>query len=67
MNSILINGTWETCDLPIGCKPVGCKWIFKKKMKPDDTVDKFKASLVAKGFTQKNAMIILILIHLLLG
>jgi hypothetical protein len=25
MDSILINGTWEICDLPIGCKPVGCK------------------------------------------
>jgi hypothetical protein len=46
---------------------VGCKWIFKKKMKPDGTVDKFKARLVAKEFTQKKARIILILIHLLLG
>ena len=31
MESILTNGTWEICDLPVGCKPVGCKWIFKKK------------------------------------
>jgi hypothetical protein len=30
MDSILINGTWEICDLPVGCKPVGCKWILKK-------------------------------------
>jgi hypothetical protein len=33
---------------------VGCKWIFKKKLKPDDTVDKYKARLVVKGFTQKK-------------
>jgi predicted alpha/beta-fold hydrolase len=33
---------------------MGCKWIFKKKIKPDDTVDKFKARLVAKEFTQKE-------------
>jgi hypothetical protein len=33
MESILTNGTWEICDLPIGCKSVGCKWVFKKKMK----------------------------------
>jgi hypothetical protein len=46
---------------------VGCKWIFKKKIKPDGTVDKFKARLVVKGFTQKKVRIILILIHLLLG
>jgi hypothetical protein len=54
MKSILTNGTWEICDLPVGCKPVGCKWVFKNKMKPDGTVNKFKARLVAKGFTQKE-------------
>jgi hypothetical protein len=25
MESILTNGTWEICDLPVGCKPMGCK------------------------------------------
>jgi hypothetical protein len=54
MESILINGTWKICDLPIRCKPIGCKWVFKKKMKPDGTVDKFKARFVAKRFTQKE-------------
>ncbi|GJZ97881.1 zinc finger, CCHC-type containing protein [Tanacetum coccineum] len=34
-------------DLP-GCKPLGCKWIFKRKMKVDGTIDKFKARLVCK-------------------
>jgi hypothetical protein len=33
---------------------MGCKWIFKKKLKPDGAVDKYKARLVAKGFTQKK-------------
>jgi hypothetical protein len=54
MDSILTIGTWEICDYPIGCKPVSCKWIFKKKLKPDGTIDKYKATLVAKGFTQKE-------------
>ena len=35
------------------CKPIGCKWIFRKKMKIDGTIDKFKTSLVAQGFRQK--------------
>jgi hypothetical protein len=30
MEFILKNGTWNICDLPIGCKLVGYKWIFKK-------------------------------------
>ena len=32
MDSILTNGTWEICPRPMGCKPTGCKWIFKKKL-----------------------------------
>ncbi|KAK1697095.1 hypothetical protein QYE76_013792 [Lolium multiflorum] len=34
MNSILANGTWEVTDRPYGCKPVGCKWVFKKSLGP---------------------------------
>nr|GEX45628.1 calcineurin B-like protein 4 [Tanacetum cinerariifolium] len=49
---ILQNHTWELVDLPPGCKPLGYKWIFKKKMKADGTIDKYKARLVIKGFRQ---------------
>src|SRR3954471_4503661 len=55
MDSILTNGTWEVTDRPYGCKPVGCKWLFKKKLRPDGTIEKYKAWLVAKGYTQKEA------------
>ncbi|KAK1684503.1 hypothetical protein QYE76_045351 [Lolium multiflorum] len=51
MDSILANGTWEVTDRPYGCKPVGCKWVFKKKLRPDGTIEKYKARLVAKGYT----------------
>jgi hypothetical protein len=51
MDSILSNGTWELVERPNGCKPVGCKWVFKKKFKPDETIDKYKARLMAKGYT----------------
>jgi hypothetical protein len=54
MDSILSNGTWKLSELPFGCKPMGCKWVFKKKLKPDDTIDKYKTRLVAKGYTQKE-------------
>ncbi|GKF85064.1 zinc finger, CCHC-type containing protein, partial [Tanacetum coccineum] len=43
-------------DLPPGCKPLGCKWIFKRKMKVDGTIDKFKARLVIQGFRQKEGI-----------
>ena len=54
IDSILSNGTWELTERPYGCKPVGCKWVFKKKLRPDGTIEKYKARLVAKGYTQKE-------------
>ena len=54
MDSILENETWEITDRPYGCKPIGCKWVFKKKLRPDGTIEKYKARLVAKGYTQKE-------------
>jgi hypothetical protein len=54
MDSILSNGTWEVVDRPYGCKPVGYKWVFKKKLRLDGTIEKYKARLVAKVYTQKE-------------
>jgi hypothetical protein len=54
MDSIMSNGTWEVVDRPYGCKPIGCKWVFKKKFRPDGTIERYKARLVAKGYTQKE-------------
>ena len=56
MDSIMGNNTWKLVDLPPGSKPIGCKWIFKRKLRADGTIDKFKARLVAKGFTQKEGV-----------
>ncbi|KAK4400305.1 Retrovirus-related Pol polyprotein from transposon TNT 1-94 [Sesamum angolense] len=39
-----------------GSKPIKCKWIFKKKIKPDGFIDKFKARLVVVGYTQKKGI-----------
>ena len=54
IDSILQNHTWELVDLPPGNKPLGSKWVFKRKMKPDGTIDKYKARLVIKGYRQKE-------------
>ena len=40
--------------MPPGAKLISCKWIFKRKLKPDGSLDKVKARLVAKGYTQKK-------------
>nr|KAJ0224335.1 hypothetical protein LSAT_V11C100008830 [Lactuca sativa] len=45
IDSIMHNNTWVLFDLPPGCKALGCKWILKRKMKVDGTIDKYKARL----------------------
>ncbi|GJX85145.1 zinc finger, CCHC-type containing protein, partial [Tanacetum coccineum] len=56
IGSIMENDTWVLSNLPPGCKPLGCKWIFKRKMKVDGTIDKFKARLVIQGFRKKEGI-----------
>nr|GEU29115.1 hypothetical protein [Tanacetum cinerariifolium] len=56
IGSIMENNTWVLSDLPRGYKPLGCKWIFKRKMKVDGTIDKFKAPLVVQGFRQTEGI-----------
>ena len=56
LESIMANHTWELVELPRGWKTIGCKWVFKKKLKADGSRDKFKARLVAKRYTQKEGI-----------
>ncbi|XP_038902438.1 uncharacterized protein LOC120089084 [Benincasa hispida] len=46
------NNIWNLINLSKGHKTVGCKWVFTLKYKLDETLNKYKARLVAKWFTQ---------------
>ena len=46
------NKTWNIVKLPHGKKTVGCRWIYKIKHRSDGTIERHKARLVARGFTQ---------------
>ena len=43
LESIVSNHTWDLYYLPNGCKQRSNKWIFKKKLRPAGTIDKYKA------------------------
>jgi hypothetical protein len=49
-DSILSNGTWNLVDCPHDVNPIGCKWVYRVKYKPNGKIDKYKVRLVAKGF-----------------
>ena len=46
------NKTWYVVDPPPGVNKITAKWVFKKKLSPTGQVDRYKARLVARGFTQ---------------
>ncbi|KAL0453590.1 UNVERIFIED_CONTAM: hypothetical protein Slati_1337100 [Sesamum latifolium] len=52
MDSMGSNQVWTLVDPPKGVRPVGCKWVYKRKLGANGEVTAFKARLVAKGYTQ---------------
>ncbi|KAJ8753122.1 hypothetical protein K2173_017675 [Erythroxylum novogranatense] len=48
------NETWILMDLPSAeTKVVDSKWIFKEKLNPDGSINKYKARLVVRGYKQE--------------
>ena len=45
-------GTWTIVKWVLNTNVVSCKWVFKLKQQADGSIDKYKARLVAQGFTQ---------------
>ena len=56
MKSTHDNDLWDHVELPEGLKPIGCKWIFKTKRDSKGNKERYKACLVAKGFTQREGI-----------
>lgn len=48
---VIENGTWELIYFPINVKPIICKWVYIIKYQLHNKIDKYKAILVAKGFS----------------
>ena len=53
MDALYSNDTWELVALPPGKSLVGCRWVYTVKVGPDGKIDRLKARMVAKGYTQQ--------------
>jgi hypothetical protein len=49
-DALVKNKTWNLIPPMKGCNFIGCKWIYKTKLKQDDNLDLYKAILVKKDF-----------------
>ena len=50
------NQTWELVPKPKEAKPISCKWVYKVKTRPDGSIERYKARLVARGFSQQYGL-----------
>ena len=53
MNSIHV---WDLVKLPPDRKAIGSKWALKKKTRDDGTIERYRARLVAQGFSQQPGL-----------
>lgn len=51
LDALHANNTWSIVHLPHGKTSIGCKWIYRIKFNSDGSVERYKARLVAHGFT----------------
>jgi hypothetical protein len=56
MRSMSSNDVWDLEEIPKGAKIVGCKWVYKTKYDSNGNIEKYKARVVAKGFTQREGV-----------
>lgn len=52
MSGLEKNGTWEIVSRPKDKSLVGYRWLFSVKYNSDGSIERYKAHLVAKGYTQ---------------
>ena len=56
MDSLSKNDTWTLVPRPNNVNIVSNRWVFKVKHKSDGSIDRYKARLVARGYTQTHGV-----------
>ena len=50
------NQTWALVPTPKEVQPISVRWVYKVKTKPDGSIERYKARLVARGFSQQYGL-----------
>jgi hypothetical protein len=53
MRAMGTNNVWELIEPPNGARMIQSRWVLRVKRRPDGSIDRFRARLVAKGFSQR--------------
>lgn len=56
LDSLESRNTWQLSELPKDKKCIGCRWVFKLKTNAEGKVARYKARLVAQGFSQTKGI-----------
>ncbi|KAM7530049.1 hypothetical protein LguiB_033459 [Lonicera macranthoides] len=56
LQALMDNHTWDIIPRPDGVKLIGCKWVYTVKLRPNGTIERYKARLVALGNRQEYGL-----------
>lgn len=54
ISSLIRNNTWRIVKKPPQANVVSCKWVYRIKLGPSGDIERYKARLVARGFSQRH-------------
>lgn len=52
-DTLYANNTWDLVKLPRGKQAIECRWVYKVTHKANRSIERFKARIVVKGYTQQ--------------
>src|SRR6187551_475851 len=56
MDSLEENATWSLVELPADRKAISNRWVYRIKRRADGEIDRYKARLVVRGFSQQKGI-----------